>query len=1009
MSWRGHTSRKGAAVAAATALLLAWGASGTSAQVSEKTPFSLVPGSFTMTLASGKTLTSAGEPDYQAGAHADWTFTFDLAHNPAGLTYNDLKDTVINIPAGFMANGNPSAMSTCTSAQLLGKRAGSAECPPDSQVGTISLDLNVAGNGPVLSTFPIYNMQVNSYGVTAELGFQAEILTQVIPITVRPQDSGITSTTPDSQDTGEPHNVTVTIWGVPAAKEHDPERGLSCFERGTPGIAECEGGNEEANTRERPYLANPTNCATMFTATMKADSWEEQQPESWLTAPVGEAGPLSQLFEVGPITGCERIHFDPSLQVQPTTSAVESPSGLDLTMEVPQSWEDPNAFATSTLKDTKVTLPEGYTVNPSAGNGLAGCTPAQYEAETAFSAPGEGCPSESKIGKVTIETPVLGELIQGNVYIAQPYENPFDSLLAMYIVGKAPNRGIIIKAPGKVEPNPVTGQLVTTFDDTPQQPFNRLTLELKQGQTSPLVSPPTCGTYTVDAALTPWSAPEEPRLLSDSFQIEHGIGGGACPSGGTPPFKPTVLAGTNHNAAGSYSPFYLRIIRNDGEQEITKFSTTMPPGLSGNLSGIPFCPEADIQHAREQTGAQAETEPACPAASEIGHTITEAGVGTVLAQTPGKLYLAGPYHGAPLSLVSVTSAKVGPFDLGTVVIRFALFINRITAQVEVSGAQSDPIPHIIDGIVVHVRNIRAYVDRPDFMLNPTSCEPMAVQEAITGTGANIASSADDQTVNVTSRFQAADCASLAFKPSFKVSTSGKTSRRNGAGLHVNVSYPKNALGNDANLRYVKVELPGQLPSRLSTLQKACTAKQFDANPAGCPEDSLVGTAVVHTPILPVPLTGPAYFVSYGGAKFPELVIVLQGYGLTIDVHGETFIHNGVTSSTFRTTPDTPFESFELNLPEGPHSALAANGSLCKVTRTVTVKKRVKVRHRGHVKAITRKVKKQAAGKLLMPTIMIGQNGAEIHQSTVIGVEGCGKRKAAKVRHKRHKKHHRHHK
>jgi hypothetical protein len=314
--------------------------------------------------------------------------------------------------------------------------------------------------------------------------------------------------------------------------------------------------------------------------------------------------------------------------------------------------------------------------------------------------------------------------------------------------------------------------------------------------------------------------------------------------------------------------------------------------------------------------------------------------------------------------VSITSAKVGPFDLGTVVIRFALDINPLTAQVEVSGAQSDPIPHIIKGIVVHVRDIRVYMDRPGFTVNPTNCSALQITDAITGAGANPANPSDQDSVNVNTPFQAADCASLQFKPSFKVTTSGKTSRTAGASLSVKLTVA-GAQGTQANIKAVKVDLPKQLPSRLTTLQKACLAATFAANPAACPADSKVGYAKAITPVLPVALEGPAYFVSYGGAKFPELVVVLQGYGFTIDLHGETFISKtGITSSTFHTVPDQPVTSFELTLPEGPYSALAANGNLCK-------------------------------SSLKMPTAFTAQNGATIHQSTPINVTGCPKTKKTK--------------
>ena len=555
---------------------------------------------------------------------------------------------------------------------------------------------------------------------------------------------------------------------------------------------------------------------------------------------------------------------------------------------------------------------------------------------------------------------MLAEKINGSIYIAQPYENPFDSLLALYVVAKSPDRGIIVKVAGKIEPNPVTGQLVTTFLNNPQVPFSKFTLKFRQGATSPLVSPPTCGAYTVFGELAPWSAPGEPRDVESSFQIEKGVHGGPCPSNGTPPFKPAVIAGSTNNAAGNYSSFYLRIDREDGEQEITKFSTVFPPGLTGNLTGIPFCSDTAIEATRHATGVQEINAPSCPAASEIGHTLVGAGVGSILAWTPGKVYLAGPYHGSALSIVSVTSAAVGPFDLGTVVIRFALRINPTTAQVEVDSNGSDPIPHIIQGIVVHVRDIHVYIDRPNFILNPTSCNPMTISDTVTGTGADPSNPADQIPVNISTPFQAANCQNLKFKPVFKASTNGKTSRKNGASLTVKLSYPKAPIGTQANIAKTKVDLPKQLPSRLTTLQKACPDTVFNTNPATCPTASIVGHAKAITPILPEPLTGPAYFVSHGGAKFPELIIVLQGYGFTIDLHGETFISKkGITSSTFRTIPDQPVTSFELTLPQGPNSALAANGNLCTT-------------------------------KLTIPTTFAAQNGTTTHQNTPITTTNCPK-------------------
>ncbi len=953
-------------------------------------PFEIVPGSFHV-------LTSTG----QAAAHADWTVSFDFAHEGEGAqgdTFNDGRTTIVNLPPGFI--GNNTAVPTCSVAELVGNEAigepGNPVCDPASQVGTISFDVDGAlGFEEVL--LPIYNMEVTDFGVTAELGFNyAGAVVQTLAVSVRPDDSGITVTSANIERTEEFRDVKVTTWGLPASHVHDPQRGLECY---TSHSQVCSGGNESVNIPIEPFLSNPTSCVPHI-ATMEADSWEH--PEDFSKAET----------EVTPSVECGRVPFDPSLEVQPTTRFVESSSGLNVSLVVPQTWENPSGIATSNLKDTVLALPVGYTANPSLASGLGVCTPAQFHAETSSSTPGTGCPEESKIGTVVVETPVLAEkVLTGNIFIAKPFENPFDSLLGLYIVVKDPQRGIIVKLAGRIEPNPVTGQLVTTFDENPQVPFSRFTLKLRQGASSPLVSPPVCGHYTATSLMEPWShmpAPDEALGAPDatptsSFDITQGIGGGPCPSGGVPPFHPQVISGTENNAAGSYSPFYLRIDREDGEQEITKFSTTMPPGLSGNLTGIPFCPEADIQHAREQTGAEAEAQPACPAASEVGRSITEAGVGAVLAQTPGKIYLAGPYHGAPLSLVSVTSAKVGPFDLGTVVIRFALDINPSSAQVEVSAAQSDPIPHIIDGIVVHVRNVRVYIDRPGFTLNPTSCERMSIQEAITGAGQDPTNPADQDTVDASAPFQAADCSSLQFAPKFSASASAKTSRLEGANLSVKLSFPDTPQGTQSNIHQVKVELPRQLPSRLPTLQKACTKAQFDTNPAGCPPASIVGHAKATTPILPVPLEGPAYFVSNGGEAWPNLIIVLQGYGLTIDLLGDTLISKqGVTSSTFKTVPDQPVTSFELTLPEGPYSALAALGNLCTLTKTVTVKKKVTTSVHGHRRTSTRKIKQTKRTGMTMPTEFVAQNGAVTNQETPVTVTGCPKDRAAKKTKTKHR-------
>ena len=917
------------------------GALGASVQTSTNISTSLA--SFGISPGGASTAVSS----VQAGAHPD--LTTSIAFNTIGsegALAGDPKNTVDELPPGFA--GDLVDTPACAASAFLAH-----ECPTDTQVGVTTITLSSISTPSGAQLEPVYNLAPDP-GYVAKLGFSVPPLFYEGNVAVRPGDYGLETTFYDATaGPDEIDAVSLTVWGVPAAAAHDPLRW-----KHVPGEAYGSFG-AASELAPAPYLTSPTACganAQPLQAGFKVDSWQE--PERY-----AETG-----MPFGPFVGCDRLAMEPALAAESTTRSASAPSGLDVTMHVPQTYENASGLATPTLKKAVVTLPQGMTVNPSAGAGLEGCSEAQYAQEGAVYEAGSGCPSASKLGTVKITTPSLKEEATGSVFLAQPYANPFKSLLALYIVARIPNRGVLVKAAGEVSADPLTGRLVTTFDDLPPLPFSTFTLSFRQGATSPLVTPASCGSYQVTAELTSWATPTQPLALSaPPFAITDGVGGGACPAAGAQPFAPQVIAGTEGNAAGTYAPFYLRVVREDDERELTRFSVTLPPGLTGDLTGIPFCPDAAIEVARGETGQRELNEPSCPAASEIGHTLVGAGVGDVLAWAPGKVYLAGPYHGAPLSIVSITSATVGPFDLGTVVIRFALRINPLTAQVEVDASSSDPIPHIIDGIVVHVRDIHVYIDRHDFIRNPTSCAPMAIHSATGGAGET-----GETTVDQSTYFQAADCASLAFKPAFAASTTGRTSRADGAGLTVKLTFPTTQPGSQANIAKVKVELPKRLPSRLSTLQKACTAAQFEANPAGCPTASVVGHARAITPIVPVPLEGPAYFVSHGGAAFPSLVVVLQGYGITIDLVGSTFISKrGITSSTFESVPDEPVQSFELTLPKGPYSALAANGDLC-------------------------------TGKLVMPTTFTAQNGAELHQSTTIHATGCPKAKRPRARRaKRH--------
>ena len=808
------------AVSCVTDVVRVSGGGASSASVSTSTVISTQPAGFG--IASGGATTALSST--RAGAHPDITNTiaFNTVDVGGSLAGGDFKNVTYRLPPGFASDFLDTPV--CPPADFLGE-----ECPTATQIG-ITTAILTGG----FFTVPVYNVAPGP-GEIAKLGFRpVGALIVNGSITLRPGDYGANVSFQDiNQSLEEVDNVSLTVWGVPASPIHDPLR----FENQAGSVAGTNFGHP-SEAAPAPFFTNPTLCGSeSLESEFSVTSW--QQPNESESPP-----PTKMSF--GPITGCDRLGMEPSLTAEATTSDAYAPTGLDLNTSVPQTYENPEGLATSTLKRAVVTLPEGMTVNPSAGAGLQDCSEAEYEAEALQFVEGQGCPSESKLGTVKIVTPVLKEEASGSVFLAEPAplgeagRNPFGSLLALYIVARIPERGILIKAAGEVQANSVTGQLVTTFDTTnvaaphaglPPLPFSLLTFRFNQGATSPLVTPPTCGDYEVKAALTSWSDPDGVPLtpLIPPFPIDSD-----CPSGGVPPFAPQAIAGTDDDSAGSYSPLYLRIVRNDGEQEITGFASQLPPGLTANLTGVPFCSEAAIEAARQKTGVEEEANPSCPVASEIGHTVAEAGVGAVLAQAPGKIYMAGPFDGAPFSVAAITSAHVGPFDLGTVVVHLPLNINPETGAVSIPAGAADQIPHIIKGIVVHIRDIRVYINRPSFTLNPTNCDPMSFSATVIGGGADPTNPADNDPVTVTNPFQAADCSSLKFAPKFSVSTSAKTSSLDGASLHVDLAYPSGSLGQDANIKEVKVDLPKQLPSRLTDAAESLHRGAVHREPRGVP-------------------------------------------------------------------------------------------------------------------------------------------------------------------------------
>ncbi len=576
------------------------------------------------------------------------------------------------------------------------------------------------------------------------------------------------------------------------------------------------------------------------------------------------------------------------------------------------------------------------------------------------------CPQASKVGTVEVTTPLLSHPLPGSVYLAQQEHNPFGSLFAVYLVVDDPQTGVIVKLAGEVEPNETTGQLTTKFVENPQLPVEDVKVDLFGGQRAPLVTPAACGPATTSALLEPWST-SVPTPATSTFDFGESEGGSCAPLG----FKPSLTAGTTSAQAGASSTFVMELSRGEHEQYFHQVSITLPPGLLATLKGVPRCGETEANNG------------SCPASSLLGEADASVGVGEPYWVSGGKIYLTGPYDGDPFGLAIAVPAVAGPFNLGTQVIRAGIQINPTTAQPTVTTSPSEPyeIPAILKvrdpittqtaGVPTYVHEIRAIINRENFMVNPTNCTAKETTGTITAIPA--VNSTTETSVPVTAPYQAANCATLPFKPVLTASTQAKTSKLDGASLTIKVT----ATPGQANTAKVKLTFPLQLPSRLTTLQKACLAAVFQANPASCPEGSDIGTATVKTPLLAATLEGPIYLVSYGGAKFPDAEIVLQGEGITLTLDGNTDIKNGITTSTFNTVPDAPFTSFETTLPEGPHSAFATY--------------------------IPEKDKGNMCGqKLTLPTSFTAQNGATQQQQTKITITGCPK---THKKHHHHKKHH----
>jgi hypothetical protein len=913
-----------------------------SASISEPTSISAGSVPFGLAYFTTDLTQEGGEADTQAGSHP-YELTTSLAFNVSGreapggaespLANASPKDVEVALPPGLL--GNPTAVPQC-SQQAFQERE-KLNCPVDTQVGTVKPSFY--GTFPS-AVFPVFNVAPPP-GQPAELGFTIAGVGHVpmfFHVGRSGSDSALTVSLANLPEAGPLQGVILSLWGVPADASHDLEREGTLGQGGQQAEEFCkplvavEGGVEHhtscpSGLAAKPFLSLPGRCGETLAVGLFADSWQDPRPP-------GSFLPESQLAA---LTGCERLSFSPSITLAPETKQAGSPSGYTVDIHVPQS-EDPSGLATPDLKSALFSLPAGVVVSPSVADGLQACSEAQFAPQSLNAA---SCPAASQIGTVEIVTPLLSSPLKGGVFLAQPECapcSPSDAQQGKMIRWRvqAQGSGVTIKLEGSSSVDQHTGQLTTSFEENPQLPFEDLRLTFDGGPRAPLANGSVCGAPLVATAqLASYSGQSPAQQSSEPFEL------GGCPA---PQFAPSFIAGTTNNQAGALSPETVTLSRTDQDQDFEALSVHTPPGLFAMLSKLTPCPEAQVQ-------AQA-----CGPESHIGTATVGLGPGPQPLYAHGELFLTGPHDGAPFGLSVVVAAKVGPIDLGTLALGAAIGVDPRTAALTIT---SDPLPQSLDGIPLQTKTISLDLDREGgVVVNPTNCRPLAITGTARSTGGSLAFAS--------SRFQAANCATLPFKPKLTALTHAWTSKALGAYLHVKLV----SGAGQANIAKLKLDLPEQLPARLSTLHQACPASVLAANPARCPAGSVVGSASALTPLLRNPLRGPVYLLSNGGAAAPVLEIVLQGEGVTLRLDGQTSIRDHIASSAFRSLPDVPLSSFDLVLDEGPHSLLAAN-------------------------LPRRADRSMCEQRLAMPLALTAQDGAVVKLTAKIAVSGCPKRRPAR--------------
>jgi hypothetical protein len=847
----------------------------------------------------------AHTPERKAGAHPNlFVVPFDFnTNNPEPVKKPTLikeaetvRDLHVDLPPGFI--GNPSAVGECTQAEFLAQ-----ECPKSSLVGFQLLTLfpPTSGAGELFTPrVPVFNLS-HPRGKITDLAFYINGNPVHVKVSLDPANRyAITSEVPVINETLPPFSQKLTLWGVPGDHSHDGWR-YGC------GLPRCA-----VDGSPRPFLSIPSQCESDNAFRLHHyDSWEHK----------GVYGPDVNYTLPGKVTDCDLPRFEPDVEIEPTGKQANTPTGLDVHVKVAQN-ENPNALATPPVKRFTVKLPEGMSFSPSFADGLKSCTLAQMQLGN--NDPVQ-CPDASRIGEVAIHTPLLPKSAEGSMYLAAQGDNPYGSTFALIlVVHDTEERGALIKIPGKVEVDPVTGQITTVFNDTPQFPFDDLTLKFRSGPRAPLVSPPTCGTQTIGVEVASYAQPQKPVDASNHYQVTEGPNGTPCPPDSPHrPFSPRFSGGTLNPVAGAYSTFLFRLSRDDQEQELSQVTTTLPQGLVAKIAGVSLCPEQAINSisTAEGAGAQEIAHPACPASSQIGSISAGLGAGPGPNYFPGKVYLAGPYKGAQLSLAIVAPGIAGPFDLGNVVVRAALYVNPETTQVR---AVSDPFPTILHGVILRVRDVRLRVDRPDTTINPTSCAPKSVDGQISGLGGAI--------FNASTPFQVGNCASLRFSPRLSFRLFGGTHRGSHPRLRARATYP--AGGGYANIASASVALPHSEFLDQGHIGTVCTRVQFAAN--ACPAASIYGTVTAKTPLLDETLSGPIYLRS-SSHPLPDVVAAFRGGRIDANLVGRVDSVNGGIRNTFDFVPDVPVSEATFDFFGGSKGLLVNSRNICKGTPKATAK------------------------------------------------------------------------